>query len=278
MDGFFKQVAEVDKQIDKINEQLDKLQAAREEGKQATKASSMKAIKTRMEKDIEEVSRIALKVKGSLEALDRDNVANWKKPGCQKGSGVDRSRTSMITALKKKLKERISQFQTLRETIQTEYHEVVERRVFTVTGTHPDEETINRLIETGNGEQIFATAIEGQGRGEVMDTLAEIQERRDTFVELEKKLLDLQQVFMDMATLVDSQGELLDDIEAQVSSSVDHVQKATVTLQKAKALQKNTRKYMCIATLLLIIVIAVALIPILKSLKKHTSTQTPRTN
>lgn len=79
------------------------------------------------------------------------------------------------------------------------------------------EQMVDQLIETGNSELIFEKAIQGQGRGQVrhthacfdvfdelhcalssllqvVDTLAEIQERRDTMLELEKKLLDLQQV------------------------------------------------------------------------------------
>jgi len=61
----------------------------------------------------------------------------------------------------------MSDFQTLRQMIQEEYREVVERRVFTVTGTKADEETIDRLIETGDSEQIFQKAIQEQGRGRV---------------------------------------------------------------------------------------------------------------
>ncbi|KAJ0970024.1 hypothetical protein J5N97_022901 [Dioscorea zingiberensis] len=52
-------------------------------------------------------------------------------------------------------------------------------------------------------------------RAEVMDTLKEIQERHDTVKEIEKKLLHLHQVFMDMAVLVEAQGEMLDNIETQ---------------------------------------------------------------
>ncbi|CAN6438902.1 unnamed protein product [Victoria cruziana] len=147
-----------------------------------------------MEKDVDEVGRIARIVKTKIEEIDRDNLANGQKPGCGKGSGVERSRTSMTVALKKKLKERMSEFQILRQKIQEEYREVIERRVFTVTGTRADEETIDNLIETGNGEQIFQKAIQEHGRGQIMDTLAEIQERHDAVRDLEKKLLDLQQV------------------------------------------------------------------------------------
>ncbi|KAM2079909.1 hypothetical protein ACFX1R_027359 [Malus domestica] len=79
---------------------------------------------------------------------------------------------------------------TLRDTIHPEYRHVVERRVFTVMGARADEETIERLIETGDGEQIFQKAIQEQ----IMDSLVEIQERHDAVRDLERKLLDLQQV------------------------------------------------------------------------------------
>lgn len=49
-----------------------------------------------------------------------------------------------------------------------------------------------------------------------MDTLAEIRERRDAVVELEKSLTELHQIFLDMAVLVEAQGEMIDNIEAQV--------------------------------------------------------------
>ncbi|XP_024024503.1 syntaxin-132 [Morus notabilis] len=222
--NFFKKVQEIEKQNEKLDKLLRKLQDAHEESKAVTKAPAMKAIKQRMEKDVDEVGKVALLVKSKIEDLDRDSLANRQKPGCGKGTGVDRSRTSTTLALKKRLKDKMAEFQTLRENIHQEYREVVERRVFTVTGKEADEETIDRLVETGDGEQIFQKAIQEQGRFRIMDTLAEIQERHDAVRDVERKLLDLQQIFLDMAVLVDAQGDLLDNIETQVSSAVDHVQ------------------------------------------------------
>ena len=45
--------------------------------------------------------------------------------------------------------------------------DVVERRVYTVTGQQPAQEDVERLIETGESETIFQTAIMEQGRGQV---------------------------------------------------------------------------------------------------------------
>ncbi|KAI3437066.1 uncharacterized protein J3R85_005803 [Psidium guajava] len=237
MDNFFKKIQDIEKQIDKLNKLLKKLQDAHEESKAVTKAASMKVIKQRMEKEVDEVGKVARLVKSKIEELDRENLANRQKPGCGKGTGVDRSRTQTTVALKKKFKDKMAEFQVLRENIHQENREVVERRVFTVTGTRADEETIDRLIETGDSEQIFQKAIQEQGRG---------------------------QIFLDMAVLVDAQGDMIDNIEAQVSSAVDHVQSGNTALQRAKSLQKSSRKWMCIAILILLIIVVIIVVAVLK--------------
>ena len=45
--------------------------------------------------------------------------------------------------------------------------EVVERRVYTVTGKQVSEDEVERMIETGESETIFQKAILEQGRGHV---------------------------------------------------------------------------------------------------------------
>ncbi|ESW23851.1 hypothetical protein PHAVU_004G081300 [Phaseolus vulgaris] len=264
LESFFRKVQELDKQYAKLDKLLKKLQDAHEEAKAVTKAPSMKALKQKMEKDVDEVKKTAYYIKTRIEELDKENLANRQKSGCGKGSGVDRSRTATTISLKKKLKDKMAEFQTLREVIHQEYREVVERRVFTVTGTRADEETIDRLIETGDSEQIFQKAIQEQGRGQIMDALAEIQERHEAVRDVEKKLLELQQIFLDIAVLVDAQGDMLDNIETQVSSAVDHVQQGNNALISAKKHQKNSRKWMCVAILILLIFIIIIVITVIK--------------
>ncbi|KEH39018.1 hypothetical protein MtrunA17_Chr2g0322801 [Medicago truncatula] len=267
MEAFNKQIQDADKQIEKVSALLQKLKEANEESKAVTKASAMKAIKKRMEKDIDEVGKIAHGVKAKIEAINRENLNNRQKPGCEKGTGIDRARMNMTNSLTKKFRDLMTEFQTLRQRIQDEYREVVERRVITVTGTRPDDETIDHLIETGNSEQIFQQAILEAGRGQVVSTVEEIQERHDAVKEIEKKLLDLHQIYLDMAVLVEAQGEILDNIESQVNNAVDHVQRGTTALQSAKKLQKNSRKWMCIAIIILLIIVAIIVVGVLKPWK-----------
>ncbi|KAK9667306.1 hypothetical protein RND81_14G247000 [Saponaria officinalis] len=97
-----------------------------------------------------------------------------------------------------------------------------------------------------------------------MDTLAEIQERHDAVRDVERKLLELQQIFLDMAVLIDAQGDVLDNIESQVQNAVDHVTTGNTALQRAKSLQKNSRKWMCFAIIILLIIVAVIVVGVLK--------------
>nr|CAB3454484.1 unnamed protein product [Digitaria exilis] len=226
LEDFFQEVKEIEMLLDKMSNIVHKLQEANEESKSVTKASAMKAIKGRMEKDIDEVGKIARNVK---------NLENRKKPGCGKGTSVDRSRMSMTIALKKKLKERMNDLQV-----------------------------IDRLIETGSSEQIFERAIQGTGRGQILATVEEIQERHDAVMEIEKRLLELQQIFADMAALVDAQGEILDNIENQVQNAVNHVVTGTEALRTAKSLQKKSRKCMLIAIVILLVIAIIVVLSILK--------------
>lgn len=52
---------------------------------------------------------------------------------------------------------------------------------------------------------------------QALDAMAEIQERHEAVKDLEESLVDLHQIFLDMSVLVDAQGEMLDNIEEQVS-------------------------------------------------------------
>lgn len=135
-------------------------------------------------------------------------------------------------------------------------------RYFTVTGENPDEGTLDTLISTGQSETFLQKAIQEQGRGQVMDTVMEIQERHEAVKELERNLKELHQVFMDMAVLVESQGAQLDDIESQVNRANSFVRGGAQQLEVARKHQKSSRKWTCIAIIILLIIVLVVVLSI----------------
>ncbi|KAE8733225.1 SYP124 protein [Hibiscus syriacus] len=144
-DNFFEQVENVKEDMKGVEQLYKALQEANEECKTAHAANTMKQLHSRMDDYVEEVFKRVNLIKGRLEGLERSNAASRNVPG----SSTDRTRTSVVSGLGKKLKDMMDGFQELRARMQAEYKETVERRYFTITGEKPDEETIENLISSG---------------------------------------------------------------------------------------------------------------------------------
>lgn len=108
---------------------------------------------------------------------------------------------------------------------------------------NPDatEEEITEALETGN-TQIFAQEILDMRHSQAKDALSYIEQRHRDIKKLEQSIQELHQLFVDMALLVETQGELIDQIEYNVNQSVAYTGEAVKQLQQAVQLQRKSRK------------------------------------
>ena len=159
-------------------------------------------------------------------------------------------------------------FQALRQRMMSEYKETVERRYYTLTGEVPEEEVIERIISDGRGEELLGAAVAEHGKGAVLATVHEIQDRHDAAREVERSLLELHQVFLDMAVMVETQGEKLDDIESHVANASHYVQGGNKELGKAKEYQRSSRRCLCIGIIILLLLVLLVIVPIATSFRK----------
>ncbi|KOB76736.1 Syntaxin 1A [Operophtera brumata] len=90
--------------------------------------------------------------------------------------------------------------------------------------------SLEEMLEQGN------SAVFTQG------TLADIEARHADIIKLETSIRELHDMFMDMAMLVESQGEMIDRIEYHVEHAVDYVQTATQDTKKALKYQSKARR------------------------------------
>ncbi|CAE5962800.1 unnamed protein product [Arabidopsis arenosa] len=263
LDKFFEDVENVKDDMKGVETLYKSLQDSNEECKTVHNAKKVKELRAKMDGDVAQVLKRVKIIKQKLEALEKANANSRNVPGCGPGSSTDRTRTSVVSGLGKKLKDLMDSFQGLRARMNAEYKETVERRYFTITGEQADEQTIENLISSGESENFLQKAIQEQGRGQILDTISEIQERHDAVKEIEKNLIELHQVFLDMAALVEAQGQQLNDIESHVSKASSFVRRGTDQLQDAREYQKSSRKWTCYAILLFIVVFILLLIPAL---------------
>lgn len=163
LSSFLEEAEMVKKEMNSIREILVRLQEANEESKALHKSEALKSLRDRINADILAVLKRAKNIRSQLEEMDRSNALSRRLSGCKEGTPVDRTRSAVTNGLRKKLKELMMEFQTLRQRMMTEYKETVGRRYFTVTGENPDEEVIEKIISSGNGhggEEFMSRAIQ----------------------------------------------------------------------------------------------------------------------
>ncbi|XP_076918453.1 syntaxin-121-like [Bidens hawaiensis] len=262
LEKFFGDVAEIKEELKHLEALHNHLQESNEQSKTLYNANAIKNLRTKMDNDVALSLKKAKLIKTRLESLDQSTDANRRLPGCGPGSSTDRTRVSVINGLRKQLQSSMKSFMELRQKMASEHRDTVQRRYYTVTGENADEATVDNLISTGQSETFLQKAIQEQGRGQVMETILEIQERHDAVTVIERNLKELHQVFMDMAVLVETQGEQLDDIESHVNRANSFVRGGAQQLQVARKTQLNTRKWTCFAILLLLIIIAIVVLSI----------------
>ncbi|KAD3642022.1 hypothetical protein R6Q59_004644 [Mikania micrantha] len=259
LDNFFNDVENVKDDMIAVEKLYKKLQESNDEISKM--AQNAKHHRSKMDSDFTHLLKIVKVIKGKLEALEKSNDEHRKIPGCGPGSSADRTRTSVVSGLGKKLKIMMDDFQELRAKINDEYKETIRRRYFTITGEKADEDLIEDLISSGGkGEDFLQKAIQNQGRGQIMDTISEIQERHDAVIEMEKNLNELHQIFLDMAVLVEAQGHHLNDIETHVAHATSFVRLGAEQMAQAKELQNSSRKCTCIAVILVLVAVILVMI------------------
>ncbi|CAK7339590.1 unnamed protein product [Dovyalis caffra] len=249
---FFQEVNGIKTEMEEITNLLFDLQTLNEESKSTHSAKVLRGIRDRMESDMVAVLRKAKAVKSRLESLDRSNISNRKVSELYKeGSPVDRTRISVANGLRVRLREIMNEFQILREKILSDYKDDLKRRYYTATGEEPSEEVIEKMISGGWGVQIF----EGKG---VVDLKS--KERQEAVMDLQRSMKRLHQVFLDMAVLIETQGEKMNDIEENLAKAGGFVSGGTNSLYYANQMKKKRKTWCLWVFAVMVIIILVCII------------------
>uniref|UniRef100_A0A3P9ICT9 t-SNARE coiled-coil homology domain-containing protein n=1 Tax=Oryzias latipes TaxID=8090 RepID=A0A3P9ICT9_ORYLA len=128
------------------------------------------------------------------------------------------------------------------------------QRQLEITGKATTDEELEEMLESGNAA-VFTAGIVDSGISK--QALSEIESRHKDIVRLESSIKELHDMFVDIAMLVESQGDVIDNIEKNVSQSVDHIVEAREQTKKAVRYQTKARKKMVIIVVIVVILLAV---------------------
>ncbi|KAL5099463.1 hypothetical protein RYX36_003790 [Vicia faba] len=254
---FFQEVEAIKVEMEEITNLLSDLQQLNEETKSTHSAKVLRGLRDRMDSDMVAVLRKANVIKARLEALQKSNIVNRSMSECyRKGSPVDRTRMSVTSGLKVKLRDMMNDFQSLRDKIVLDHKEDLKRRYYTVTGEVPSNEVMEKMISGSLKVEFLAGKTDAD-----MGT----QVRHEAVMDIQRSLNKLHQVFLDMAILVETQGEKMDNIEDNVVNAGHYIHGGTNNLYYASQMKKRNRKWICWVIAVLLIVVLVCIIATVSS-------------
>jgi len=205
-----------------------------------------------LERLIDTTNLQAQEIRNKLKGLDDSSKKNKGKGGPAQA----KIRANMQGALTKKFLDLMQEYQELQTRYKNKFRERVATQYKMVKPDAKPEE-IEEAIESGD-TQIFAKAIlDTERKNQAKSALAYIESKSNDIKRLEQSILELHNLFLDMAIMVEAQGELIDQIEYNVTQTVENTKVAVQNLRTAGKYQKKSRKKMCIIICILIVVLVV---------------------
>lgn len=172
---------------------------------------------------------------------------NFAGSGTDSSSTADGRRASETNILEKQLQIMVDQFEEIRYKMMLDCKKTVERRYFKITKEAASKTIIEKIISSRERESFLQKAIREQGRDKIQEMLLEIQERIDI-------VKDIDQLFFDMAALVEALGHQRSEMDTHLENDVMHANsltgEETEQLQEHREYLENSLKWKCISVVL----------------------------
>ncbi|XP_064208433.1 syntaxin-1A-like isoform X3 [Anguilla rostrata] len=235
MDEFFEQVEEIRGFIDSLAEKVEEVK--RKHSAILAAPNPDEKTKADLEQLMTDIKKLANKVRSKLKSIEQSIE---HEEGLNRPSADLRIRKTQHSTLSRKFVEVMSEYNAT----QSDYRERCKGRIqrqLEITGRNTTNEELESMLESDN-PAIFTSGI-------IMDSnitqqaMNEIETRHTEIIKLENSIRELHDMFMDMAMLVESQGEMIDRIEYNVEHSVDYVERAVSDTKKAVKYQSKARRH-----------------------------------
>ncbi|KAM8834045.1 syntaxin-11-like [Synchiropus picturatus] len=175
-----------------------------------------------------------------LEKLRSRAVEDDQEASAALSRMVKSQHVSLMSAFQKEISEyhaaEMSQMENCKRRIQ---------RQAEIMGQVVTREQIDEMVQSGKWN-VFSDNLLLEGRS-ARSALSEIENRHKELLDLEGRIRDIHELFFQMALLVEEQGCMLDNIEAQVLGTQDYVHKASEQFKKAVVYKRYNpcRKLFC---------------------------------
>ncbi|XP_063722054.1 syntaxin-like isoform X2 [Symsagittifera roscoffensis] len=255
MEDFFSEVDKILQSIDSIQSKVQKVKDLHDRMLASPQAEEQD--KNELENLMNEIKSSANRVRKSLKTME-SNIEKSEAQDREKSSADLRIRKTQHSTLSRKFIEVMSDYNKT----QNDYREGCKNRIqrqLEITGKKTTSDELEQMLDSDN-PNVFSQQIVMDDQ-QAKQALDDVQQRHQEILKLENSIKELHDMFMDMAMLVESQGEMIDRIEYNVEQSVDYVSKATQDTKKAVRYQSAARrkKIMILICLVVLVILLVLL-------------------
>ncbi len=260
MPRFFAQINEIkegNKRVRLFTEEIEKLH---KEALSTSDSDVSSEASGKIEALMAKVTQISNKTRRTLQEMDA--VTKQLSATCTKSSGNLRMRESNHRQLSKSFMDVMRNYQKMQESYQEKYRTQLQRQFLIVKprATKAELAELTRDPEAMK-VQVFAMSV----REDSKKTLGQMKNRLQDMQNIEKSILELNQMFLQMQDLVVSQGEIINRIEYNVDQIEDYTALAAKNMDQALESQKAIQKKKWYIIMIVMIIIGVILVCVVLS-------------
>uniref|UniRef100_A0A8C8GNT1 t-SNARE coiled-coil homology domain-containing protein n=1 Tax=Oncorhynchus tshawytscha TaxID=74940 RepID=A0A8C8GNT1_ONCTS len=251
MEGFFRRVEEVRGLIDKISSEVEEVR--KNHSMILSAPNTNEKMKDELDRLTNEIKSDANSVRVKLKFFIHLTFFQWLELSFVSPQLMF-SLTPQHTVLSRKFVEVMSQYNKTQVSFRERSKGRIQRQL-EITGRVTSNEELEDMLESGN-PSIFTSDIISDSQV-TRQALNEIVSRHQDIIRLESSIKELHAMFMDMAMLVENQGDMVNNIENNVSNAAEYIGRAKEETKKAVRYQKKSRRKLILLAFALLILLAV---------------------
>ncbi|GAB5589856.1 hypothetical protein Unana1_04756 [Umbelopsis nana] len=251
-EDFFNEVEGIKELIRKINDQISKIEELHSLSLVNINEAQSEENSVQLDRMIQRTTKMNNQAKDRIKAIELSNAR------MSPTSGELPMRKTQHAALKKRFLETIQRYQEIERSFEKKYRQRVERQIRIVKPDASPEE-IDQVLDSEEPPQIFAQSLMQQQRsGQARAVLSEVQNRHGDIKKIERTILELHELFVQMNMLVENQGEVLKEIDMHAQDTVIQLEEGNKQVDKAisSARATRTKKWCCVILVIILLIVA----------------------
>ncbi|CAO3600321.1 unnamed protein product [Absidia cylindrospora] len=256
MPGFFGEIDDLKAEIASVGNNVQEIQSLHESALSATNDAQSKNYAAQLASLKKETQLRNDDIKNRIKLLEG---ANAKYPSNNSDGQIRRTQTN---ALRQRFLGTIQEYQDMERMYDQRYRQRIERQIRIVKPDATPEEMEN-IIDSDSSSQVFSQSLMQAGRtSQARAVLSEVQDRHLDIKRIEKTIVELHQLFMDMSMLVEQQGETLNQVEHHAEDTTANMEQGNTFISKAIKSAKATRrkKWWCFCICIVLCVVIAILV------------------